>query len=255
MTRIKKDVTGQSSWTLRTTNSSRKIDEWTFVSPFDKEESIKIDVRMVSEEGRLLFSATALKGKWFKSDEMKVWRSESIDELRQMVSHDLNDIVRISGGVVWENWLEVVVHGASGETFSPFSGHSGKKKSIYLEYSEIKRGTHPDFPGRLFRLGQQNTAIRFPSPKRAGQWDPDYPTPEESGKDWARSVGAREIEKEYSYIPDTPENRESLDRIIHAMTDLQSRLSDFLSQDRAQEFLISVSNGMKALPDHSAHKP
>lgn len=252
-----------SHWQLRTGSSSRKIDDWKFVSPFEGDQPISIEVRLFSNDSGLMFKAIASASKPLTPASkvvgvtLREWESESIAELKAMVIRDLNDYVILSSGVVWEDWLEVTVEGRYNER--PYSsnregGDDGYQSSINIQYAGIKRGTHPSLPDRVFMLGQCRTLTKFPSAKRANEQDPDVPKELSDSQDLRTYKRARDLDKEYTYIPDTRENREGLSHIMTAMKDLRQRLADMLQQDNVAHALSSIVGGFPALPDNSKDK-
>lgn len=231
-----------SQWSL-TAPKAKKFDDWKFKSPFDGDKPIHVEVRLENADDRLLFVARVISpDPAYKLPVDVKWSSPSLDELHQLVRDGLDRVVQVMTGASWEDWLEVRVSGRDSYG-SPING-----RQLEMEYSTIKRGMHPAFPGKVFRLLESHNMVGdFPSPKEANKPDPDVETPKSDN--WWDNLGGRDIRYEYSYVKDTPENRAALDSVIEAMRQLHVRLSEVLRQDSVIHFLAGVNSGHKALPN------
>lgn len=183
------------------TSSGKKIDTWkmSLNNSAGHGISAEVEVKMMRNhdgDGGIKFVATVIHGPG--KDIGASWESESINTLRTMVEQGLSELLHTASGVTWEDWLEVIVSGDSRSVdFSTFRDSAIAAKGLRVEYKTIRRGTHPDYRDKVFRQTPDGNAVRFPSPKNAGEEDPDINAKDVFSK-------GRETGYAYSYIPDTP---------------------------------------------------
>lgn len=231
--------------------NGKLIDTWNFAFPFSQmlvrnfeREELKpfagevgaweINVYMIKEAGKIRFAA--------RCDRFAdTWSDESLDAVRQMVEEKVKDQASILGGSVWEPWLEVKTR-RSDRVYGKFALG---ERTLELSYDSIMKGRHPAFPGQEFQLGQYGQAFEFPKPKAMGV-DESQPGGTLNAREYRTP---RDIDTEYAYVPDTPENRQALEDILAAMDKLSSQLAHVLSNEVAADTLGRIHKKMTpALP-------
>lgn len=217
------------------------VDEWKFRSPF-------------RDKGAPQMTATVSIDKSNPKEFTFVARSESlpaaivdtdINRLREKVDAAMRQQHEILTGVVWENWLEVEVRGR--RRSDDRADTSMTEADLRITYRRLKRGVLPS--GQAYVVNTNGVAIQFPSAKRAGEEDPD------GGPDFGEALQGirgggrgRDLEAEYSYLPETPDNVRALDDLLERMQVLRDNLSTFLRQDTVQQSLTGLVSQGPALP-------
>lgn len=207
----------------------KKVDAWTFYSPFADKEArdagyvATVEMRNDHREG-LHFVAL--------SKHFSPLKDESIKKLRAKVERAFQMCDMAARRIKWEKWIEVKI---DQETF--WKGQEGA--GLTVQWSIIKRGVHPD-SGAAFTINNNNVVTDFPKPKLAGQED----APDRDG--WHHS---RNVDEQYSYIPATPENIAALKLLTVRITDARARLQALLKQDTVQQAL--ADGGLLRLEDKS----
>lgn len=236
----KKSVIGSFSMGRAGFNSAGKlIDTWSFSFPFSEAlrsnyrgddrkpfegeiGSWDINVYMLKEESRVFFEARCERLQ-------KKWAGDNLDTIRVRVIQDVSDQAAILEGATWEPWLEVKTR-RSGLALGQ---NALSARTLEVTYSAIMKGRHPAFPGQEFQLGQHGQAYEFPRPKQMG-------VNESSGDSLKNYRHPREVDAEYAYVPDTPENRLALDEILAAMDKLSQQLANALSSHSATDTLSRI---------------
>lgn len=203
------------------------IDRWTFYSPVLKgnAEPFVADVYLRNRNGSETPEFEAL----LKIRPAEIIRGSNIDELFGKVEERfrVNDLARHS--LKWENWIELQIGGY-------VSGSEGERAAaLDITYSIIKRALDPK-TGRHVTINHNHIVVDFPSPKKAGEKDPD-------AKDDSRFSGRSE-ENQYAYIPATKENRAAVAELLNKMRALRSGLNALLHQQVIEATLSNV----RALP-------
>lgn len=233
-----------------TGTSDRKIDTWRLISPFKQDGVEEVEVRLVTDRksGRRFFRAIS-KGQRNAENEPLVWSHESIDSLHKVVERELSEYMSAKIGIVWEDMICIVVHSTDGPSYK--TRGDGSAKGLSFEYGYMKRGTHPSNPDVAYTVYKNGAIVKFPSPKSAGELDPD--TPRGDNVHWSKQLGERNVDDAYSYIKDTPEHRAAIESVRMAIDKLKDRLADVVRQSSVHDFLSSVNTGVAALPspDHN----
>lgn len=170
----------------------KAIDQWTFQTPFrtsDKvgpeamvprtytvdvlmrKRSVKNDLGAINEYGRQVIEFVA-KCPALPDGHMV---SSDIEALRASVDAHLREQSILTSGVIWEDWLEVIVTGGHGYSFG--AREVVGSGVLTISYSKLRRGRHEDLPGQDYTIGRNGTALPFPKPKkvdeaevRSGKW-------------------------------------------------------------------------------------
>ena len=228
------------------------IDEWTFQQPFhgaDSAAPYKIEVFM---RKRHVGAGTAIHGviefvaHCAALPETMMVNSD-IEALRVAVEEHLREQAILSSGVQWEDWLEVIVHGGKRKYSLPVDG-----EELVIEYKRLRRGRHPDLPGRDYTISSNHVAVKFPTAKKTGIEGAGEVIDLGKHSGFRGALGdGRNPDGEYSYIPDTAANRAALDGLIGSLRTLRSRLSDFLGQASIDKSLITMQGlpGLLALTE------
>jgi len=218
------------------TQHGKLIDTWTFVSPLRGEAaqipvSVELFMRKVYDAGiRVEFVARSAA----LPDKLLI--NTDIEALRVAVEDAVREQFILQSGVAWEDWIEVKVTGGDRR-----SGNHTCVEQLVIEYRGLKRGTTPELSGQDYTINFNGVAVQFPSPKRAGEADPDIMRAQAAAPgDAYAGVGGREADAEYSYISDSPSNRAALDQLIQSLRTLRLRIADFVSQQNLPHAIGAV---------------
>lgn len=112
--------------------AGKVMDEWTFYAPDTQQrdtQEIKVEVVLMRGETGLEFHARSpgYEGVIVHSD---------IEQLRGLVEERMSMTVGMAEGIVWEDWLKVIVSSYDGER----GGLYGTRAQLTVEVKEIKRG-------------------------------------------------------------------------------------------------------------------
>lgn len=218
------------------------VDEWYFASPINDKSapSLRVTVSLdKTSPTSITFVArgTCLPG---KPPELV---SSDINELRRMVEDTLRKQHELLTGLIWEEWLQVVVRGSSDHQQFYDSSCSDLKISV----SPFKYARHP-ITGVALYINSNGIASKLPEPKKANCYDGDEPVPGAIEKLCDVNLGRRDTEAEYSYIPATAENKAALENLMGRIQELRSKLSEFLRQDTITASLTKLTSDLPALP-------
>lgn len=225
------------------TSAGKLIDEWRFVSPLKRKDAPKLSAKIyIHKSDRSCFSFKA------QSDSLPCAIVDTdINSLRQKVDAALRHQHDMLTGVAWDDWLEVEVRGKR----SARTGTQTVESDLRITYRMLKRGVDPA-TGDAYTVNTNGIAVSFPSPKQAGELDPDAGRDDSdavkrlSGYD--RRLGGRDVEAEYSYLAATPENIAALEDLIGRLQVLRDSLSTFLRQGTVQQSLTGLVSQTPALP-------
>jgi hypothetical protein len=227
----------------QTRSGGKVVDEWRFLSPFQGKEAPKLSAKISihkSGQAGLTFEA--------HSDSLPHPIVDTdINRLRQKVDDALRHQHDMLTGVAWVEWLEVEVRGRR----SARDVNRTVESDLRITYQVLKRGVHP-VTGKAYVVNSNGIAVTFPSPKQAGEPDPD------AGRDdcaavkrlsgYHSSLRGRDLAAEYSYLPATPENIAGLEDLIGRLQALRDSLSAFLRQDTVHASLAGLASAAPALP-------
>jgi hypothetical protein len=223
-----------------------KVDEWTFSSPYADRalaDRMKAVVRLErtnkyrdpnhqeSGDYSRVVEFVATSECFGKGNAL---RHSNIEKLFEMVQEEFRTYDLAQRGVVWEDWLEIVVQ--------PSSNYDSKVSAGFtLGYRKLKRGVDPR-NGRVMTISHHNIVTDFPKPKAAGEKDRHPKTgklPREDGslRDY---FSAREEAYQFAYLPATPENIAALDSIMVAVRTARVRLEGLLNQRDISKSLASI---------------
>lgn len=237
-------------------NGGKLIDEWSFNQPFhgaDRAAPYRIEVYMRKRHtgaGTSIQSVIEFIAQCPALPESRMVNSD-IEVLRVAVEDHLREQAILSSGVNWEDWLEVIVQGGKRKYGSPVDG-----EELVIEYKKLRRGRHPDLPGRDYTINNNHVAVKFPTGKKTGTDGVGEHIDLGPNSSFRGHLGdGRNPDGEYSYIPDTPANRAALDGLIGSLRTLRSRLSDFLGQAGIERSLVIMQSksGLLALTGDTDH--
>jgi hypothetical protein len=220
--------------TAGTKTGGKLVDEWTFCSPFSKSERFHVEVYMrkrhpgLGHSGSIDFKAHCAA---LPDGSME---STDIEALRAGVEQALREQAILKSGVTWEKWLEVIVRGGKRSLGRPIAS-----EELVIEYKALLRGRHPELPGGDYTINTNHCAVKFPQPKKAG-FKSDGEAFENGSGFKGMLTDGRDVDAEYSYIVDSPENREALDGLIESLRTLRARLGEFLGQDGISSALVTL---------------
>lgn len=207
-----------------------KIDTWKYSSPHADRayaDQMTAEVRMQHSDrrGRVVDQT----GVEFTA-ESKCWngtlRSANIETLFKLVEKEFQTYEMGQRGIIWEDWLEILINPETG-----YREHDASA-GLLVCYKKLKRGIDPrDRKAYTIMDNGQNIIVPFPSPKKAGQKDPDK---EERG------IGGRNTDHQYAYLPATAENIAAIDHVLAKITELRGRLEGLLHQDVIAAQLASI---------------
>ena len=220
-------------------STGKKIAEWTFNAKGSK-VPVPVSVFLTYRSGAFSFRAESpqLPKKGPFSDGFV--ESDDINKLRTLVEQTLLSKASEISGIVWEDWLEVVVEGNTKRQNPPRSeggeSETFKKETIgaalTIKINPLKRGINPE-SHQPVTINTNGLVVPFPQPSsiRDQKDDPEV------------SILLTPV-AEKSYVPDTPKNRLALEEILNRLTELRDKLANFLGQDLVGK---SLNGGVKQL--------
>jgi len=185
----------------------KKIDEWTFYSPF--KDSMRIVVKVLERKGQLVMQASALEVGSRKAEMFVPIIDTDIESLRAKVLEACIGYDQVKNGVTWVDWLEVEIYRPA----KP-SVFATNEANLRIRYHIVRKATLVD--GREVTINRNNLVSDFPKPKAAGE--------EDEGAMWGR----RELTSEFAYLPSTPENIATLEAMVNGLNTLHARVSEFV---------------------------
>lgn len=226
------------------TSGGKKVFDWTFKARvhrgpennFRDMSNEKVTVHMFVTDGEIRFQA---RSKLF----LEKMEDSDINALKRRVNDFfISQITTLNGGIVWEDWLEVVVTGHNSEFGdSRFSALGG---NLHIQVNRLKRGVDPA-TGEALTINCNGIVTKFPKSETIKNdeqcfADPNDPALSGLSGDGLSGWRVKENPEERSYIPATPENLEALRTIIGKLSELRHNLADLLSQDSITERLTDI---------------
>lgn len=211
------------------THRRHVIEEWRFVSPHRNSEAdpLTATVRLEVDGGKLKFVAfsRAFPG-------VRTLEHTDISKLHDMVEEEFRRQDLARSKTKWENWIEIEIGGG-------YIGKDDDGASLTIEHRPIKRGVNAD-TSDVLTINFNNIVTAFPSPKRAGEEDPDT-----ARTKWG--IGARDKDHQFAYIKATRENVAAINSVCERLRELRGRLNLLLEQDNLTNSLASVHSGLPLL--------
>jgi len=221
---------------IGTKGDGKLIDTWSFASPDRAVAAAKIEVYLVKKGGATVFVARC---PIFPQDGFS---DTDIEVLREDVAAYCGAHFAKVAGVQWEDWLEVQARGGD----RVYSGTGGER--LEIAYRHLKRGRHPSGEAHDITLVGHGVAVPFPTPKRSGD---DENARLNAGLKDGSLLGwrsGRDTNTEFSYLPDTAENRVALDQLMANLRLLRDRLNAFLGQDHIGHAVLALREQALSLP-------
>lgn len=202
----------------------RLIDTWKYTSGLPGQAAIEVKVNLVTKStGVYVFVASC---PFFDAP----LEDSDLTALRSRASELLQTHCTDRSGLVWEDWLEVMVAGRGSA-----ASDAEQSMGLSIKYRTIQRAVLPD--GKIVTVNSMGRISAFPQPHRAA---PSL-RPEELIFD-DRNSGT-----EISYIPATPEALLALQQLQARLDQLRLSLSDLLTQEVIAERLQGLGNQVLAL--------
>lgn len=250
--------------------NGRKIDTWTF-----RDGGLTEKDRRIGSE--ILFDVYMQKTLDFKVETTGI----PAERWRPLVGRDLQELhdqalacaraeFDLKNDLTWSEWLEVkVVELGNHERRDAQAGAQAT-----VTYRQIPRAERPD--GTAYTVYGNGMMCRFPENVGVAREPDGSPgsrkaTPDQlkaaaegatSSTDLLlRQFGAedrRDASAQFTYLPDTPENRAGLDSIIRAIEQVNVRLQNFLAADEIGQTLSRLLQGQQGLltgPEDEAASP
>lgn len=203
----------------------KKVDVWTFHSPFADEAArvdgyqAVIEMRNGYKEGLYFVALSKHFGEPIKDSD--------IAKLRKRVEQAFQIADMAARKIKWEDWLEVEL-----DCESP-AFKNEVTIGLNVKWTRMKRGVHPE-TGEAFTFAHwNNVVVPFPNPKRAGEKD-------KPALDDKYHTRERDAEKQFSYIPETPANLKALKELGARIDEARVRLAALLAQDAIQATLANA---------------
>ena len=250
---------GQISSTLGNREDGRKIDTWSFSMP--KLEGGGDSFKVEFDVALLQSMEIVVKTKDIDPTRFSTLRSYNIKELRVEAEEAARQEFDLRNQLTWSDWLEVRVEESS--AYARRKSEDGACGQLQVAYSPIARGETPD--GRAFTVSSNHSSVLVAFPTDLGV-DRDVdgmsgsrrksPALDENTEGLTSAqILTRKLEKaerreanvQFTYLPDTAENRAGLDAIIVAIESLSSRLQSFLTPTEIQATLSKAASQGTAL--------
>lgn len=233
---------GQLNTGRTRTSSGKIVDEWVFSLPVSGSKSPDLRVDIVIDKPSDKGIQFIARGPCLPEPIMET----DIEVLRRKVEAALRFQHEKLTGLVWEDWLEVIVSGKRGHSAEnekyPTSG-----STISVKVNPFKRAVDPA-SGTVLYINFNGIALPLQPSKRAGEYDGKPPVPGHVETLKTMRFDRRETDDEYSYIPATAENLRGLNDLLDRMQELRGKLSEFLRQDNIAPGLADLTSRTPALP-------
>lgn len=244
----------------------KKVDIWKFNSSFKGMDTIiEFEVALLHDMSFLV------KTENIHSSRFKPLQGSNIHDLFLEAEEVARQEFDLNTNLIWTNWLEVIVK--EGE----LSSKGPKNAGLNISYRTIPRAEDKD--GNAYAVLKNNVLVEFPTNigiDRNIQEDSATgfrmggrglsPEAQEKLKDKTLSSAQRltleisgkdhrDASSQFTYLPDTPENRAGLDSIISTLEQLSQRLQVFLAPGEIQKTLTSIVSNGPALLNPPEPKP
>lgn len=231
----------------------RKMDTWKFrptVADRSMEMSVVFEVFLDKNDQGIVFrveTADIPRERWNNVS------GTDIRELRQKAEEAAQREVDLRLGLTWSDWLEVRVSEQSGFPDRNRLAESG----LSLSYRVLPRGENAQ--GAAYTV-VDGRLLRFPTDTQVGPKDErDRSYGLRMGEDGSlKSVlskpsDSRDAASQFTYLPDTPENRQGLQAIVDGIEQVGQRLQAFLRPDAIaltlQRAAAAPQTALLAAPD------
>lgn len=190
-------------------------------------------------------------------DRWQPLQGKTLVELRQQAEEAASREFDLRLGLEWSTWLEVRVQQVG--AYALRASEEGAAAQAHVAYSPLLRGETKD--GQAFTVSASSGVI-VPFPKdvqalpagadyrRKHEDDTQEPAGLTEGQRLSRrlsNMDHREPHVQYTYLPDTPENRAGLDAIIQVIDTVNRRLQQFLHPSEILKTLARATQSGPAL--------
>lgn len=238
--------------------NGRKVDAWSFKSSLEgKQTAIDFEVSLLSN------MSFVVKTNDIPESRFEPLRGTDIGLLFEQAQDKARQEFDLSNNLVWSDWLEIVIK----EGVTTHQGKTVRDAGLNISYRIIPRGEAPD--GSVYTVGQNATLIDFPTNIGVDRQDDliqgfktgtrpvsadvaeQLKNPNLSSTERMRlqmkGRDSRDADAQFTYLPDTWENRMALDSIVMSLEQLNQRLQVFLSPSHIQNTLSHIANHGTAL--------
>lgn len=236
-------------------STGRKIDTWKFrmeqVDRTRKPMEIEFEVALLPSMEFVISTDDISKERW------QPLQGQVLADLRRQAHEAADAEFNLQLGLVWTDWLEVRVKQVS--HYDMKKSTSGAGAQAHVSYSVIPRGENS--AGQAYTISENSGVIvAFPDnvqalppgtdSRRKQAEDPQTMAAMNEGQRLRFKLGnmdQREPHIQYTYLPDTPENRAGLDSIIQAINTVNLRLQQFLDPSEIGRTLARAASAGPSL--------
>lgn len=247
-------------------NRDRKIDTWKFYGDSKKAVDISFDVYITPKLG------FRLETKDIAEERLTPLEGPDLAQLHKQAEKLAIDEFNLRNELVWTDWLEICVKAMTG--YDRRNIVNGSQACV--SYRVIPRGETPD--GTAYTIvgdTRISSLVKFPKPTMVDD-NNEMGMREVSAEEKARieketppnssdrlsallhATDQRSPDIQFSYLPDTPENRAGLDAIIAVINNANLRLQQFLSSENLPDTLERARNAgvnLLAAPEPARKSP
>ena len=181
-------------------------------------------------------------------------RGTDIGQLRTQAEEQARQEFDLRHDLTWSDWLEIKT-----SPISDWESRDGVGAKAMMSYSTLRRADTASGQAYLLHTGN-NLLVKFPENVgilRDGNGkilDRNNPTNAPRSIEVASKDDHRDNNTQFTYLPDTPENRAGLDAIIAAINKVNEKLEDFLAPDQIEQTIqraLAGGQGLLAGPAES----
>lgn len=236
-------------------STGRKIDTWKFrMEPIDrtnKPHEIEFDVVMLPNMEFVVSTDAISKERW------QPLQGKVLAELRRQAHEAADAEFNLQLGLAWTDWLEVRVKQVSNYDMKKSTDGAGAQ--AHVSYSVIPRGENA--AGQAYTISE-NSGVIMTFPDNVPALPPGTDTRRKRAEDPETMASMNEAQRlrfklgnmdhrepniQYTYLPDTPENRAGLDSIIQAINTVNLRLQQFLDPSQIGRTLARAASAGQVL--------
>jgi hypothetical protein len=161
-----------------------------------------------------------------------------IQRLRERIEAWFQAAALKRSGLVWEDWIEIVVQGYDR------SHENEVVVSLDIKRNILKRAVMPTGEAVELRTTNGHSYVRpFPKPKRSGEED------EPEGTGIFKGVNCRDTNHEYAYVPATQENLAAITAIQQGLVAVRQKVSDFMHKANNAGAIQNINGSIALLSD------
>lgn len=220
----------------------KKILDWTFdtsvpvASPLFEKLGPMVAAVSIEQRGRSTEDESirfVARSSWFGGKRSDGISASTLEALKVAVAKAFTDMVLAHTKVEWEDWIEVEIDSQESDD-QPTNEASAR---IGVKWEILKRARFPD--GRDMVL-DRGSLMKFPSPKAAGV-ECDRVAGRRYSEYW------QDTDRQYAYIPATPENLAAMRELVKKIGEVNTRLMGVLAQSSIKSTVKLLTGGRLAL--------